>query len=79
MRIAWSPDRRVLLRHIDEGHFVVMESENSKLKPGDSFHCSYFIIGEPLYLDNLIHGTHDPSIFVVGDRGGLTEARLEQM
>ena len=76
VRIAWSPDRRVLLRHLGDGAFQVVESENSKLKPGDSFHCSCFIIGEPLYLDNFVHGHNAPTLFVVGNKGGLTEARV---
>lgn len=75
LRIAWSPDRRVLLRHLGEGSFLVMESENSKLKPGDSFHSSCFIIGEPLYLDNFVRGNNPPTLFVVGNKGGLTEVR----
>lgn len=78
VRIAWSPDRRVLLRHLGEGAFQVVESENSKLKPGDSFHCSCFIIGEPLYLDNFVHGNNAPTLFVVGNKGGLTEVRRER-
>ena len=61
VRIAWSPDRRVLLRHLGEGSFMVVESENSKLKPGDSFSCSCFILGEPLYLDNFVHGDNAPT------------------
>lgn len=77
LRIAWSPDRRVHLRHLGEGSFMVMESENSKLKPGDTFHCSCFIIGEPLYLDNFIHGNNSPTLFVVGNKGGLTDVRKE--
>ena len=67
VRIAWSPDRRALLRHLGEGAFQVVESENSKLKPGDSFHCSCFIIGEPLYLDNFVHGHNAPTLFVNSD------------
>ena len=76
VRIAWSPDRRVLLRHLGNGAFEVLQSENSKLKPGDSFHCSCFIIGEPLYLDNFVHDHNAPTLFVVGNKGGLTEARV---
>ena len=76
VRIAWAPDRRVLLRHLGDGHFLVMESENSKLKPGDSFHCSCLILGEPLYLDNFVRGSNAPTLFVVGNKGGLTEARM---
>jgi hypothetical protein len=76
VRIAWSPDRRVLLRHLGDEHFLVIESENSKLKPGDSFHCSCFILGEPLYLDNFVRDNNAPTLFVVGNKGGLTEARM---
>ena len=65
VRIAWSPDRRVLLKHLGDSGFEVMESENSKLKPGDTFHCSCFIIGEPLYLDNFVRGNNAPTLFVV--------------
>ena len=78
VRIAWSPDRRVLLRHLGERSFMVEESENSKLKPGDSFSCSCFILGEPLYLDNFVHGNNPPTLFVVGNKGGLTEVRRER-
>lgn len=75
VRIAWAPDRRVVLRHLGEGSFLVMESENSKLKPGDTFHCSCFIIGEPLYLDRFVRDDNPPTLFVVGNKGGLTEVR----
>lgn len=32
MTITWAPDRRVLIRHLGNGNFVVLESANSKLK-----------------------------------------------
>lgn len=78
VHIAWSPDRRVLLRHLGEGSFMVVVSENSKLRPGDTFSCSCFILGEPLYLDNFVHGNNAPTLFVVGNKGGLTEVRQER-
>jgi len=72
VRITWAPDRRVLLRHLGEGNFKVVTSENSKLKSNDTFHCSVFMIGEPLYLDNFVRGSNPPTLFVVGNKGGLT-------
>lgn len=72
VRISWAPDRRVLLQHLGSGNFKVVESENSKLKPEDSFHCTCFIIGEPLYLDNFVRGNNPPTLFVVGNKGGLS-------
>ena len=75
--IAWAPDRRVKLQHLGDEKFTVVHSENSKLKPGDSFHCSCFVIGEPLYLDNFARGTNPPTLFVVGNKGGLTKISQE--
>ena len=77
VRIAWAPDRRVLLCHLGKGDFVVVESENSKLKADDTFHCACFILGQPLYLDNFTRGKNPPTLFVVGNKGGLTEVSLK--
>ncbi|MCR4738549.1 MAG: hypothetical protein K5846_10405 [Bacteroidales bacterium] len=73
--IIWAPDRRVRVEHLGNGGFEVLQSENSKLKTGDTFHTSCFIIGEPLYLDNFVRGNNPPTLFVVGNKGGLTEVR----
>ena len=78
LTITWAPDRRVLIEHLGNGAFEVLHSENSKLKSGDTFHCSCFIIGEPLYLDNFVRDNNPPTLFVVGNKGGLTEVRLER-
>lgn len=75
LNISWAPDRRMLIEHLGDCAFKVLQSENSKLKSGDTFHCGYFIIGEPLYLDNFVHGTNPPALFVVGNKGGLTEVQ----
>lgn len=37
---------------------------------------SCFIVGEPLYLDDFVRDGNPPTLFVVGNKGGLTEARL---
>ena len=39
----------------------------------NNFAC--FIIGEPLYLDNFVRDNNPPTLFVVGNKGGLTEVR----
>ena len=45
----------------------------TKLKKGDTFNASIFILNEPLYLDRLIQGNKPPVPFVVGSRDGLCE------
>jgi hypothetical protein len=78
LTITWAPDRRVLLQHNGNGYFTVIESENSKLKPDDSFHCTCFIIGQPLYLDHFVRGNKPPTLFVVGNKGGLTNVERKK-
>lgn len=76
IQVCWAPNRKCIFRHIFNGNFVVMESENSKLQPNDTFHCSFFIIGQPLYLDNLVHQNEISNVFVVGAKGGLSTVKL---
>ena len=78
LTITWAPDRRVLLQHNGNGYFTVIESDNSKLKPDDSFHCTCFIIGQPLYLDHFVRGNKPPTLFVVGNKGGLTNVERKK-
>lgn len=72
LEIGWQPNRRLLLNYIGNRQFSVIEAENSKIKAGDTFTCSIFMIGEPLYIDNLVQGSHAPIKFVVGNKTGLT-------
>jgi hypothetical protein len=40
---------------------------------GNTFYCSLFILGEPLYLAQLVQGKNPPVDFVVGNKDGLCE------
>ena len=53
VEVTWLPHRRCVFRYDGEAHFTVLEAENSKLHIGDSFDTSCFLIGKPMYLDNL--------------------------
>ena len=53
--ISWLPNRKCVFEYIGDNLFEVAESHNSKLNPNDTFHCTLFMIGQPLYLDNLKH------------------------
>lgn len=71
--ISWKPDRRCTFRYLGDQKFIVEETENSKLKTGNTFYASLFILGEPLYLSDLVQGNNAPIDFVVGNRDGLCE------
>lgn len=74
--VSWNPNRRCTFRYLDDARFIVEESENSKLKKGDTFSATLFILNEPLFLNNLIQGKNPPVPFVVGNRGGLNEIKI---
>ena len=73
VKVSWMPNRRCTFRYLGEEQFIVEEAENSKLKVGNTFFCSLFILGEPLYLTGLVQGKNPPIDFVVGNRDGLCE------
>ena len=79
LMIAWQPNRVCLLNYLGDNQFEVMESQNSKLKVGDTFRCGLFILGEPVYINDLRqnNGTGEPKLFVIGNKSGLTKLRVE--
>ena len=79
LMIAWQPNRVCLLNYLGDNQFEVMESQNSKLKVGDTFRCGLFILGEPVYINDLRqnNGTGEPKLFVVGNRRGLTKLKIK--
>ena len=79
LMIAWQPNRVCLLNYLGDNKFEVMKSQNSKLKVGDTFRCGLFILGEPVYINDLRqnNGTGEPKLFVIGNKSGLTKLRVE--
>lgn len=69
--VIWNPDRRCVFRHLQGDRFMVVESINSKLSPGDTFRCPFFINGEPLYLNELSMNGAPPVNYVCGRLGGI--------
>ena len=69
--LYWAPGRVCHIRYIGHYQFVVTESEMTRLQPGDTFCCSMFINGEPLYLKDLVQGGRPPIKYVCGTKGGI--------
>ena len=74
--VSWKPNRRCTFRYLGDYKFIVEKAENSKLKVGNTFSCSLFILGEPLYINDLIQKDNPPVAFVVGNKDGLTELSI---
>ncbi len=79
VEVTWLPNRRCVFRYEGEAHFLVLESENAKLHVGDSFDTACFLIGQPMYLDNIQRDvastTQDGFSYVAGSKHGLHTVR----
>ena len=69
--ITWRPDRRIVVKHISNGQFEIIEAENTKLSVGDTFRCHLMIQHEPLYLDEVMHQGMPPMVYVAGQKDGV--------
>lgn len=73
LRITWKPNRKSTLKYLGNQKFEVAETENSKWQVGDTFLCKHFIMGKPLYVDNLTDKDDvlKSAMYVVGEKGGV--------
>jgi len=71
LMITWRPDRRIVVKHLGNSRFEIVEADNTKLSVGDTFCCHLIIQHEPLYLDELSHDRLPPSTYVAGQRDGV--------
>ena len=73
LQLGWRPDRLITVEYLGMNRFVVIESINSSLQPGDSFECIQIQAGRPLYLDRFRRAHADGEArYVAGERSGLT-------
>lgn len=77
--LYWFPDRMCRIRYSGEFQFEVIESENTRLKPGNTFSCHLIIEGEPLYLSGLIQNDSKPISYICGKlHGGVRYKKLKK-
>ena len=76
VEVTWLPNRRCVFCYEGEQHFRVQSAENSKLHIGDRFDAACFLIGQPMYLDNLQREGSAPTSYVAGSRNGLVSAKI---
>ena len=69
--LSWAPNRQCRVRYLGSLQFQVVESVNTRLRPGDYFQCGLIIEGEPLYLSNLLQPGRLAANYVCGKRGGI--------
>ena len=77
LQLGWRPDRLITVEYLGMNRFVVIESINSSLQPGDSFECIQIQAGHPLYLDRFRRANAGGEArYVAGERSGLTVVKV---
>ncbi len=82
VEVTWLPNRRCVFRYEGDAHFTVVEAENAKLQVGDTFDAACFIIGKPMYLDNLKSQMSNDKLqmtnvsYVAGSKNGLNTVEI---
>lgn len=77
LHLGWLPDRIITVEYLGMNRFMVIESLNSSLRPGDSFECLQIQLGRPLYLDRFRRADADGEArYVAGERNGLTLVKV---
>lgn len=72
LKLTWHPERKCVAEYTGDGNFEVVESEKTRLKPGDTFSCHFVISGHPLYLSELKQDHRDPIGYICGrGEGGV--------
>ena len=70
--VTWQPNRQCTFRYLGENQFVVVESKNAKLQKNTTFSAVRFMIGQPMYLDNILLADGTRTSYVAGKHHGLT-------
>ena len=76
LEVTWLPNRRCVFRYLGDMRFEVVESVNSKLSVGDTFISTFFLKGQPLFMDQLLQSAQPPVSYVAGNNGGLQSVTL---
>lgn len=71
VEVTWLPNRKALFRYLGDNHYEVVEAVNAKIHAGDRFTSSFFLVGQPMYLDGLVQDGAAPVFYVSGQRSGL--------
>lgn len=76
VEITYLPDRLIRLRFLEECHFLVCESLNSKLHAGDEVEIFNFVPSHPLYVLNVWREGKALGPFTAGRVSGLSSIKL---
>lgn len=69
--ISYPPNRTLTIENQGENHFIVLESENSKLQKGDQLTLTHLVRGYPLLVADVMREGRSLGAFTVGKAQGI--------
>ncbi len=82
IKLGWAPDRICEIEYIGDNRFIATHTQNSSIKPGDSFKCLQMEQGRELYMDCFTRKgeemNNNTARYVVGQSSGITIIGITQ-
>ena len=75
--LCWDPGRRCTVEYLGSNAYRVLSSEQTKLKPGNTFQIAFFATGSPLILSNLVQDDSFAPLYEIGRKSGVTQIMVE--
>lgn len=69
--ISYPPNRTLTIENHGENHFIVLESENSKLQKGDQLTLTHLVRGYPLLVADVMREGRSLGAFTAGKAQGI--------
>lgn len=71
IKITYLPNRKLVIKHLGDNSFVVLESENSKLHVGDMLRIDHIVRGFPLLVSKVVRNNTSMGTFTAGKQQGI--------
>ena len=76
IKIEWEPDRKLVIKHLKEGDYQVVFSENSKLKIGDILLLSQIGVGFPFIVKEVIRKGNSLGNYTSASLEGISKVEI---
>lgn len=74
--LEWSPNRRIVMRHIEGGRYLLEQSCNSKLQAGDIIAAGMVAEGMPFIVRDVMRGDASMGPYTAAPENGLTKVDI---
>lgn len=74
--LEWSPNRRIIIRNIKEGRYIVEKAFNSKLKEGDILEVGVVAEGMPFMVRDVIRADRSLGPYTAAQESGMSKVEI---